>query len=137
MPAPAPGQKVVILPIFFKKQLQTDGNTSPSYMDLELDRAEEWGPYLTSIQAHTSTENRTANFTWRVVFWWSFDGRRWNGPTDLFSSVSANADTVQTEYTTNTTFGLKMKYGIAVANASGTALERAVCSGVLVFTFKS
>ena len=131
------GQKVRILPLFFKRQLQTDGTTTPAYMDLELDEALEWGPYLESIQVHTSTENRTSNFTWRVVFWWSVDQRRWNGPTDLFSAVSANQDVIQTAYTTTTNFGIYMRYGIATSNASGTAVERAVCSGTLVFTFKS
>ena len=132
-----PGQKVRILPIFFKKQLQTDGTTTPGYLDLELDEPLEWGPYLESIQVHTSTESRTSNFTWRVVFWWSIDQRRWNGPTDLFSAVSANQDVIQTAYSTTTNFGMYMRYGVATANASGTAIERAVCSGALVFTFKS
>ena len=132
-----PGQKVRILPLFYKKQLQTDGTTTPAYMDLELEEALEFGPYLDSIQVHTSTENRTANFTWRVVFWWSIDQRRWNGPTDLFSAVSANQDVIQTAYSTTTNFGIYMRYGIATANATGTAIERAVCSSTLVFTFKS
>ena len=137
MPAPTPGQKVVVIPLFFKKQLQTDGTTNTSYLDLELERATEWGPYLASITAHTATENRTSNFTWRLIYWWSLDGRRWNGSYDLFSSVSSNADTVQTANATTTTFGLRMRYGIAVVNASGTAIERAVCSAVLAFTFQS
>lgn len=95
------------------------------------------GTNFESIQVHTATESRTSNFTWRVVFWWSVDGRRWNGPVDLFSAVSANSDVIQTAYSTTTTFGLQMRYGIGLANASGTAIERAVCTASLVFTFKS
>ncbi len=30
-------------------------------------------------------------------------------------------------HTTTSTFGLKMRYVISVANTSGTAIERAVC----------
>ena len=129
--------KVRVLPFIAKMQLQTDGTTTPSYIDIELPEALEFGPWLESIQVQTSTENRTAQFTWRVVFWWSIDGRRWNGPVDLFSAVSANQDVIQTAYSTSTSFGLYMRYGLAVANASGTNIERAVCSATLVFTFKS
>lgn len=135
-----PSQKVVLLPLFFKKQLQTDGTTTFSYIDVDLPQALEWGPYLESIQAHTTTENRTTNFSWKVGFFWSMDGRRWNPtstPVDLFSALATNTDTVQTAYTTNTTFGLKMRYVIAVANTGGTNVERAVCGCVLAFTFKS
>ena len=133
-----PGQaKVRVLPFIAKMQLQSDGTTTPSYIDVPLAEALEWGPFLDSVQVQTSTENRTAQFTWRVVFWWSIDGRRWNGPVDLFSAVSANQDEIQTAYSTTTNFGIQMRYGIAVANASGTNIERAVCSAVLVFTFKS
>ncbi len=129
--------KVRVVGFIQKMQLQTDGTTTPSYIDIQLPEALEWGPYLDSLQVQTSTENRTAQFTWRVVFWWSIDGRRWNGPVDLFSAVSANQDVIQTAYSTTTNFGLYMRYGIAVANASGTNIERAVCSATLVFTFKS
>lgn len=130
-------QKVRVQSFVQKMQLQTDGSTTPSYIDIEVPDALEWGPYLESIQVQTATENRTSQFTWRVVFWWSIDGRRWNGPVDLFSAVSANQDVIQTAYSTGTAFGLYMRYGIGLANASGTNIERAVCSATLVFTFKS
>ena len=135
-----PTQKVVVLPLFYKKQLQTDGTTTFSYIDIELPQAYEWGPYLESITAHCTTENRTTNFSWKISFFWSTDGRRWNPtstPLDLFSAVSSNTDTIQTPYTTTSTFGLKMRYVISVANTSGTAIERAVCGCARAFTFKS
>ena len=135
-----PQQKVVVLPMFHKKQLQTDGTTTFTYIDVELPQATDWGPYLESIVAYTTTESKTANFSWKVGFFWSMDGRRWNPsstPVDLFSAITTNADTVQTAYSTTTNFGLKMRFVICVANASGSAIERAVCSCALSFVFKS
>ena len=136
-----PQQKVILLPLFYKKQLQTDGTTTFSYMDVELPQAAEYGPYLDSIVAYTTTENKTNNFSWKISFYWSNDGRRWNPinniPVDLFSAITANADTIQPAYSTSTTFGLKMRFVVSVANTGGTAVERAVCGAVLAFIFKS
>ncbi len=135
-----PTQKVVLIPLFYKKQLQTDGTTTFSYIDIDLPQAVDWGPYLESITAHTSTESKTANFSWKIGFFWSFDGRRWNPastPIYLFSAITTIVDTVQTPYSTVANFGLKMRYVIAVANTSGTNIERAVCGCALAFTFKS
>ena len=129
--------KVKVFPICFKKQVQTDGSTTPSYIDLKLDAALLFGPYLESIQVHTATENRTSNFQWNLVFWWSLDGRQWEGPVDLFTAITANGAVIQPAYTTTTQLGLQMRYGLAVANTSGTAIERAVVCSALVFTFKS
>lgn len=139
MPKGLLGAKVFVAPAFYKMQLQTDGTTTVTYIDLDLPDIIELGPYLESITAHTSTENKTTNFTWRISFYWSVDGRRWNPttPIDLFSGIAANGDVIQTAYSTTTNFGLKMRFCIAVANASGTAVERAVCSCALAFTFKS
>lgn len=135
-----PQQKVILLPLFYKKQLQTDGTTTFSYLDIELPQAVEYGPYLDSIVAYTTTENKTANFSWKISFYWSIDGRRWNPtntPVDLFSAITANADTIHPAYSTSTTFGLRMRFVVSVANTSGTAIERAVCGAVLAFIFKS
>ena len=129
--------KVKVVPACFKKQVQTDGTTSPSHIDLELDVALGFGPYLESIQVHTATENRTANFAWNLVFWWSLDGRQWGTPIDLFTGVTADGAVIQLPYTTATEFGMQMRYGLAVWNTSGTLIERAVLCSALVFTFKS
>ena len=133
-------QKVVLIPLFYKKQLQTDGTTTFTYIDVDVPQAAEYGPYLESIVAYTTTESKTANFSWKIGFFWSLDGRRWNPastPIDLFSAITSNADTIQTAYSTTTNFGLKMRFVVATANTSGTAIERAVCGAVLAFIFKS
>lgn len=133
-------QKVVLIPLFYKKQLQTDGTTTFAYIDVDVPQAAEYGPYLESIVAYTTTESKTANFSWKIRFFWSLDGRRWNPastPIDLFSAITSNADTIQTAYSTTTNFGLKMRLVVATANTSGTAIERAVCGAVLAFIFKS
>ena len=132
MPSGNSGQKVLVVPAFYKMQLQTDGTTTATYIDLDLPSVTDLGPYLESVTAHTMTENKTANFTWRMVFYWSMDGRQWNPatPIDLFSGIAANGSVIQTAYTTTTNFGVKLRFAIAVVNASGAAIERAVCSKI-------
>lgn len=135
-----PAQKVVVLPLFYKRQMTTDGTQTFSSIDVDLPSALEWGPHLESITAHTSTENLTTSFSWKLGFYWSLDGRRWNpssNPVDLISAITANGDTVHTAYSTTVNFGLKMRYIAAVANTTGTSIERALCSAALAFTFKS
>jgi len=130
-------QKVVLLTVCYKMQLQTDGTTGYSFIDLDLPDAASFGPYVESVIAYTSTENRTANFQWKIVSYWSIDGRNWSTAVDLFSAITGNGNTIQTAFTTASALGPIMRYAIAVANGSGTAIERGVVTVSLAFTFKS
>ena len=133
----SPSSIVRVVQLMYKKQLISDGTTTYSYMDVDTDEFEDWGPYLTSIQIHTSTENRTANHKWVVALYWSADGRQWAGPVALHTEATTASDVIQTAYTTNTQLGLHLRLAIGVANTSGSAIERAVASAWAVFTFKS
>lgn len=132
-----PGQKVVLLAALTKEQVQTDTTTSDSYIDLSsLDAAREWGIHLSSVTCFTLTENATANFRWKLGFFWSIDGRKWSAtPIDLFSFISANGDVIQTAVTSG--FAPLMRYVLIVKNASGAALERGVLTCGVAFEFKS
>lgn len=129
--------KVRVLPVFYKKQLQTDGSTSWSYMDVDLPDAEGLGPYVESIIAYTSSESFTTSFQWKLVCYWSLDGRNWSTPTDVFSAITGSSTTIQTAFSTASALGPIMRYAIAVSNETGTAIERGVCSLALAFVFKS
>lgn len=131
---------VRIIPLFYKQLLVTDGsNATWTHLDLDLPEIAKWGPHLASVQIHTCTENRSTYHKWKIVMYNSFDGRQWNGPFDLFTAITSSAtrDVIQSEYTTTSTFGLHTRLAAACVNDSGTAIERALCSAVGVFTFKS
>ena len=132
-----PQQKVVVVPAFYKMQLQTDATGSYSFIDLDLPDIAHWGPHVQEIIVYTATENITTNFTWKLVAYWSIDGRNWSTSVDLFSAISANGNTIQTAFSTASALGPIMRYAIAVANGSGSAIERGVVTASLAFTFKS
>lgn len=136
----SPTGKVAVVPMCFKQQLVTDGQfTTWSYVEFQIDEIEDWGPFLMGITAHTRSESMTQYVRWKVVFWTSVDGRNWSSPIDMFTEVTVsanNTDAVKTEYTTAQSFGLKMKFGLAVLNtASNTSIERAVVTVALAFKF--
>lgn len=43
--------KVRVMSFVDKMQLQTDGTTTPSYIDINIDEALTWGPWLETIVA--------------------------------------------------------------------------------------
>ena len=132
-------EKVRVVPAAYKFQLATDGATQGvRYVDLELPQVVEWGPYLEQITATTQTESRSPQFKWKVVFWWSVDGREWSSTSlDLFSYVSADGSVIQPAYPTTTQFGPKMRFALAAENVSGTNVESATVTLLLAFQFRS
>lgn len=132
-----PTSKVVVLALFYKKQVQTDATTSWTYIDIDLPEATEAGPWLESLTAHTLLENPTA-IEYKLVFYYSADGRTWKGPYDIHSPVTSADHYVHPAYTTTTNFGLQMRYAIAVRNSSATGkVERAVVTAALALMFWS
>ena len=128
---------VVVIPVISQTRIASDGTTTFTYQDIELPEAEEWGPHLEGITAHTITRGISANYAWKIVLYWSIDGRNWNGPTDLFAAVSAVGDVIQTEFTTATALGLKLRFAVGVANVTGTAIETGNITAALAFRFKT
>lgn len=132
-----PTSKVAVLPLFYKKQVQTDATTNWTYIDIEAPEAMDLGPYLESITAYNLLENPTA-IEYKLVFYWSIDERDWEGPYDIHSAITSANNYVHPAYTTTTNFGLKMRYAIAVRNSSATTkVERAVVTAALAFMFWS
>ena len=128
---------IEVVQLFYKKQLLTDGSTSLSYMDIEKDEIASYGPYLAGITLMTSTENRTTNHNYKVVYYWSLDGRQWSSPVDLCSVIGGSGDLIHPEVTDQTKLGLHLRFAIGQANSSGTNPERAVSSAWLVLRFKN
>ena len=115
-------------------------NAAWTYHEIDLPEVANWGPHLFSIIAHTNSEYMSTNFTWKLVFWRSNDGKTWvpTTPNDLFQVISIgtrDGDILQAAFSTSSEFGLHIKFGIAVKNGSGSAIETGVISAALAFNF--
>ena len=128
---------IEVVQLFYTRHLLTVGSSSLSYIDIDNDTVRSFGPYLAGMTLMISTENRTTNHNYKIVYYWSLDGRQWSNPVDLCSVISASGDVIQVEVTDQTKFGLHIRFAIAQANASGTNIERAVSSAWLVLRFKN
>ena len=139
-PSRAASQRILIVTCVVNVALPTNGTTGAAYVELPAEfqeQIEPLGPYLVGITAYTNTLGRTTNHAWNCVFWTSFDGKTWSGPTSLFAAVTANGAVVQTQYTTTSNFHLHMRYALGVQNSAGTAMESANVSLTLVFELKT
>ena len=137
MPGP-PGQKVITLLIADRVLLQTDGTTTSSVVPSDLPAVLDWGPHIESVRAVTITWNRTTNHRWKVIVTWSNDGNNYQTPVEIFSAIVADGQTVENEYTTTDNLsGLNLRFGLANSNVTGSAVESAMVSCWLIFTFKT
>lgn len=121
---------VTVVPLVYKHALQSDGQQSWRYLDLDLPNITRQGPNLASIQLETLTEGRTAQHEWKVVLFYSLDGKLWSLPVDLVGAISANGDLVHNAFTDTTKFGLHIRLALAVRSASGSNLDSAIVSAV-------
>lgn len=131
------GSKVRVVPFVYKALLQSDGSQTYRHIELELPEIEEWGPHLEAIIVHTETESRTANHDWKMVLWFSIDGKNWNGPHDIFNAVTTAGQVIQPAFTSGDKLGLKIKLALAVRSSTGTALDSAIVSAAGAFKFLS
>lgn len=132
-----PSSKVALVCIAKGVRLTSNSTTTWTNVDLELDEIAHWGPWIESITGIVNTIGATTNHSYKVVQYWSVDGRNWNGPFDLFTAITAGSGSaIQTAYT-GATFGPIMKYALAVRNNTGTAAETATVDVWLQITFKS
>ncbi|GEM_PF-1474004 len=133
----APSAAVRLVSMADKVTLQTDGTTTWQYMELE--DVPEWakrsGPYLEGIAAHTATVNPSPQFEWKITFQWTTDGRAWSGHVDLFPALTTGGNVVHPEYTTKSTFGLRMRWFLAIRSTSGTTIETGMVTAVAAFRF--
>ena len=131
--------KVQVVGIVLKVSLQTTGvDANTVYTDIVLPKVDGWGPHLVGMTAHTNLEQFTANFKWKLVMMWSFDGITWSAPaTDIFAWSTTAGQAIQTAFTDTTKLGLHIRFALACAPSTGTALERGTVSVALAFEFKS
>jgi hypothetical protein len=135
---PPIGLRVMIIPFADGRQMNTSGGgTTWEYFEVdELEPIRYFGPWISSITAHTKLNAISANGEWKLVFLWSVDGKgAWTGPLDLFAATATIGQVIQASYTTRTNFGIQMRYAIGVRATSGTAVANANVSGYLALEF--
>jgi hypothetical protein len=133
---PPAGVRVMVIPFADNEQFTTSGGTSFEYFELSsLEPLRYFGPWISSITAHTRVNSIAANTEWKIVFFWSVDGKNWTGPTDLFAAQSTSGNVIQTPYTTRTTFGLQMRYAVGLRVTTGTASASLNVTGSLAIEF--
>lgn len=130
-------EKVRYLNLAYKYLLQSDGSQTWVYIDLDQPEIIEWGPHLGALTAHTDTANRTAEHRWKLVLWWSMDGRTWQGPTDVFAAIQANGAVIQSDFNDKTKLGPKIKLSLACRTETGSNVERALVSLGVAFEFRT
>lgn len=145
-----PGQKIVVLPFAFNFYLETAGVASGSqkYVDVDLPEAEDWGPYIEAITAHTMVANTTAtgaavttNYRWNIYVQWALDDKTWSARTPIVATdmgATENDLKIQAEFTTR--MGRKIRFSIGAYNSQNTGSANNVYAWVtvaLVFRFRS
>jgi hypothetical protein len=127
---------VRVVPLFYKYQLSSDGSTTWRYIDLEVPQASDWGPHLTEMIAHTMSENHTTGLEWKVVYYWSVDNLTWSTPVDLTGTITAAGSLIHSAITAKNTFGLKMRFALAVKNTSPGNVLTATVTCANAFDFR-
>ena len=127
--------KARVVPLVYRQQLITDTTNNWFYKDIDAPDIAFWGPYLFSIIAHTNLVGATTHFEWKVVFYWSSDGKVWSSAADLFTFTSASGDVIQSACTATASFGLHMRYALAWRSNVAAAVESGTVSVAAVFNF--
>lgn len=133
-----PTNKISVVFLCLNLPAPSNVTTAWVYSTLDLPEAMDWGPFLEGITAHTDTQGATTTHEWKVVVYTSIDGRNWSNPIDLFTAIAAGSGyAIQTEYTTTSNFGLKMRFAIASRTSSAGGIQSATVTCALAFRFKS
>ena len=115
--------------------------TSPlggvSYQRVAMPGLEDIGPHINSITGHGLIEDPTTEFRCQIILWWAYDGQVWSTPVTVGSVMGSSAGPIiHSPYTTATSFGLKMRWGLSCWNNAGSLTNRAIVSYSLAIEFK-
>ncbi len=132
--------KVRVIPFLFEYFAQTNGLVAtPRYIDIDVADGTDLGPHVEAISFHTHGDNVTPQFQWQIVGYWSIDARVWSAPFALFAFTAAGsaAPTIQADFNDVTKLGVKMRYALAVQNASGTNIESGYVTAAGAFRLRT
>ncbi|MFZ5478928.1 MAG: hypothetical protein ACOZNI_19300 [Myxococcota bacterium] len=97
------------------------------------------GPMIEQIRAHYVCEGATAAFQARVTTYWSVLGKSWSSASEILPAQTADkTGVISSWFTTDTAFGLLMRYGVEVKNNTGVpTIESGHVTVVLEIELKS
>jgi hypothetical protein len=135
---PSIGRKVILIQLLLDTLLETDGTTSFTFTDTDAKQLEHLGLEIESIRALVVLKNKSTNFAVAVHLAGSILGRSWSTPAAIQTDVTANGETVGSDFTTSTAFCFpNLKALVGVKNTSGGARETGSVSAWLVVTLKT
>lgn len=134
------GSKAMWFRVVDNLSLSTDANApAEALLDLEMGDLETLIAFCDTVYAHTKTDNRSANFQWRLHYYSSFDGKAW--PTTatglVFGYVSANGYAQQTAFAPAGGMPLHTRLTIGYNNSAAAAVTTANVSVDLILLFRS
>lgn len=131
-----PTPRVLFAEIASTKEFVTRGNgvaqkvlVGPVFQDI--------GPQLQDIVVHVFGQQATANFTYKILAEYSYDGELWAAFGAALVTVTAgnvNKYTLSAPYTTRADFGRHLRFLVEV-NDNATAVEAAQLSVSVAFRF--
>jgi hypothetical protein len=119
---------------------RTDGSDSVFTLDVyDLPEIRELGPMVHQIRVHYECEGATTHFQCQVTTAWSVRGRTWSSPSTLLpAQTGTQTGQIGNWFTTDSAFGLLMRYAIEVKNSTGfSTIESGRVTVVLEIELKS
>lgn len=121
--------KIILIPLFRRVQLFTNGTTTPVWIDIPNERFRGILPFAVGLTLYTLTEgaNATIDCEWNVGFWSGFD--RDHGQAAIIpiaaSWLATNGSIKAAAYTTTANFNLNLE-----SRLQAGARNRATVSGL-------
>ncbi len=115
------------------------GDQNWSFIDIPMGDLEDLGPYLAVMAGHTVSSSKSTNAQWKVVFWWSVDGKVWNPgtPADLFAAITTEGQAIQTAFADPTKFGIHLRFAYGIRAGAGSGVETVTAGGYIVADLKT
>ncbi len=131
--------KIVLVKLIENERFQSQGGSGQptEYREFQLGRVATDGPRLLGVRVYAVVKGLSGNAQLKIVHYWSNDGGSWSAATDLCPWITANGQSIQTEYTDTTTFGLRLKVSAAFGASAGTGADSLIASVWLALRYQS
>lgn len=123
---------VLLLPLFFRLGLPTDGTTNMSYRRIEVPEVAKWLLKASALFLIYNSDGRSTNHLWNVFLLPAFAGVRSSVYTPIVSAdINTAGPNRSTDMTDKTKFLPETEIFVGAKNSAGSAIEAAVCSAML------
>ena len=131
------GRKVILIPLLIEELLQTKGDANNVKRYVDVGPVSRLGPMIEKMRVHWEGTDFTANFVGEVDTEWSVSGQTWSPNFQLLGNQTSDGQTIGAYYTTDTNFGLNLRFTVECRNATGTAVEAGIVTAWLEVVLKS